>query len=232
MGERVNYGAGSITANYDGANKHRTVIEGRCSRRQQLRAGSAGHHRRRRYRGRRQHRDQERTAGALTVARSKPVTIANWKRPQKKTWLPGRLLLRYLPGRLKRNCPIGLARRKCIHLAPTFGQTYAADVVGLRGDHQSLTLSHVAGPFCLRTSIDGSNFRRRFEVRCGTASFAVLDGAIARRIAAFSKDLFQKAPTSALSPLSRNALGLTFMPGAQMHLRAIAGSAVPRQDPT
>jgi bifunctional UDP-N-acetylglucosamine pyrophosphorylase/glucosamine-1-phosphate N-acetyltransferase len=26
VGERVNYGAGSITANYDGANKHRTVI--------------------------------------------------------------------------------------------------------------------------------------------------------------------------------------------------------------
>jgi bifunctional UDP-N-acetylglucosamine pyrophosphorylase/glucosamine-1-phosphate N-acetyltransferase len=27
VGERVNYGAGSITANYDGANKHRTIIE-------------------------------------------------------------------------------------------------------------------------------------------------------------------------------------------------------------
>ena len=27
VGERVNYGAGCITANYDGANKHRTVIE-------------------------------------------------------------------------------------------------------------------------------------------------------------------------------------------------------------
>src|SRR6202008_1313966 len=27
VGERVNFGAGSITANYDGANKHRTVIE-------------------------------------------------------------------------------------------------------------------------------------------------------------------------------------------------------------
>ncbi|MEO5671318.1 MAG: bifunctional UDP-N-acetylglucosamine diphosphorylase/glucosamine-1-phosphate N-acetyltransferase GlmU, partial [Ramlibacter sp.] len=27
LGERVNYGAGAITANYDGANKHRTVIE-------------------------------------------------------------------------------------------------------------------------------------------------------------------------------------------------------------
>ena len=26
VGERVNYGAGSITANYDGANKHRTTI--------------------------------------------------------------------------------------------------------------------------------------------------------------------------------------------------------------
>ena len=27
VGERVNYGAGGITANYDGVNKHRTVIE-------------------------------------------------------------------------------------------------------------------------------------------------------------------------------------------------------------
>lgn len=27
MGERVNYGVGSITANYDGAHKHRTIIE-------------------------------------------------------------------------------------------------------------------------------------------------------------------------------------------------------------
>ena len=27
VGERVNYGAGSITANYDGANKHKTIIQ-------------------------------------------------------------------------------------------------------------------------------------------------------------------------------------------------------------
>ena len=27
LGERVNFGAGAITANYDGANKHKTVIE-------------------------------------------------------------------------------------------------------------------------------------------------------------------------------------------------------------
>jgi bifunctional UDP-N-acetylglucosamine pyrophosphorylase/glucosamine-1-phosphate N-acetyltransferase len=31
VGERVNYGAGSITANYDGANKHRTVIGPTCT---------------------------------------------------------------------------------------------------------------------------------------------------------------------------------------------------------
>ncbi len=31
VGERVNYGAGSITANYDGVNKHRTVIEADAS---------------------------------------------------------------------------------------------------------------------------------------------------------------------------------------------------------
>jgi bifunctional UDP-N-acetylglucosamine pyrophosphorylase/glucosamine-1-phosphate N-acetyltransferase len=30
VGERVNYGAGSITANYDGAHKHRTVIRPMC----------------------------------------------------------------------------------------------------------------------------------------------------------------------------------------------------------
>jgi bifunctional UDP-N-acetylglucosamine pyrophosphorylase/glucosamine-1-phosphate N-acetyltransferase len=31
VGARVNYGAGSITANYDGANKHRTTIGARVS---------------------------------------------------------------------------------------------------------------------------------------------------------------------------------------------------------
>ena len=31
MGAGVNFGAGSITANYDGANKHRTVIEDEAS---------------------------------------------------------------------------------------------------------------------------------------------------------------------------------------------------------
>ena len=41
VGERVNYGAGSITANYDGANKHRTDDRRRRARGLQLRAGGA-----------------------------------------------------------------------------------------------------------------------------------------------------------------------------------------------
>ena len=62
VGERVNYGAGSITANYDGANKHRTVIEA------DVHIGSncvlvARHHRRWRHGGWRQHHHQEHRAG-------------------------------------------------------------------------------------------------------------------------------------------------------------------------
>ncbi|MDR3371407.1 bifunctional UDP-N-acetylglucosamine diphosphorylase/glucosamine-1-phosphate N-acetyltransferase GlmU [Rhodoferax sp.] len=84
VGERVNYGAGSITANYDGANKHRTIIEAdvhigsNCVLVAPLTIGAGG------------------TVGggstvvkdapplALTVARARQVSIANWKRPSKK----------------------------------------------------------------------------------------------------------------------------------------------------
>ena len=55
VGERVNYGAGSITANYDGANKHRTVIGADVHVGSQLRAGGAGDARRRRHGRRRLH---------------------------------------------------------------------------------------------------------------------------------------------------------------------------------
>jgi len=85
VGERVNYGAGSITANYDGANKHRTVIEADVHVGSTcvlvapvtIRAGGTV--------GGGSTVTKNAPAGALTVARSKPVTIANWKRPQKKT---------------------------------------------------------------------------------------------------------------------------------------------------
>jgi bifunctional UDP-N-acetylglucosamine pyrophosphorylase/glucosamine-1-phosphate N-acetyltransferase len=84
VGERVNYGAGAITANYDGANKHRTVIEDdvHIGSNSVLvapvtigRGGTVGG-------GSTITRDTP--AGALSVARGKQVTIANWQRPQKK----------------------------------------------------------------------------------------------------------------------------------------------------
>jgi bifunctional UDP-N-acetylglucosamine pyrophosphorylase / glucosamine-1-phosphate N-acetyltransferase len=84
VGERVNYGAGSITANYDGANKHRTVIgadvhvgsncvlvapvtigEGAT-----IGAGSTI--------------GKSAPAGQLTVARGRQISLAGWKRPVKK----------------------------------------------------------------------------------------------------------------------------------------------------
>ena len=55
MGAGVNFGAGSITANYDGANKHRTVIDDEAQHRIELRAGRADHGRARRDDRRRQH---------------------------------------------------------------------------------------------------------------------------------------------------------------------------------
>ena len=83
VGERVNYGAGSITANYDGANKHRTVIEAdvhigsNCVLVAPVTVGAGGT-----------------IAGGstitkstppstLTVARGKQVTITKWQRAKK-----------------------------------------------------------------------------------------------------------------------------------------------------
>jgi bifunctional UDP-N-acetylglucosamine pyrophosphorylase / glucosamine-1-phosphate N-acetyltransferase len=84
VGERVNFGAGSITANYDGANKHRTTIgadahigsnvvlvapvvigEGAT-----IGGGSTI--------------ASDAPAGQLTVARSRQSSFAEWKRPTKK----------------------------------------------------------------------------------------------------------------------------------------------------
>ena len=84
VGERVNYGAGSITANYDGVNKHRTVIEAdvHVGSNSVLVApvtiGAGGTI------GGGSTITKSTEAGALTVARGKQTSIANWKRPQKK----------------------------------------------------------------------------------------------------------------------------------------------------
>ncbi|MDM7464295.1 MAG: bifunctional UDP-N-acetylglucosamine diphosphorylase/glucosamine-1-phosphate N-acetyltransferase GlmU, partial [Tepidimonas taiwanensis] len=84
VGERVNYGAGSITANYDGANKHRTVIEAdvhvgsNCVLVAPVTLGAGGTV------GAGSTITKDTPAGALTVARAKPVTVPNWQRPAKK----------------------------------------------------------------------------------------------------------------------------------------------------
>jgi bifunctional UDP-N-acetylglucosamine pyrophosphorylase / glucosamine-1-phosphate N-acetyltransferase len=84
VGERVNYGAGSITANYDGANKHRTVIEddvhigSNCVLVAPVTIGRGGTV------GGGSTITKDAPAGVLSVARGKQVSIANWRRPAKK----------------------------------------------------------------------------------------------------------------------------------------------------
>lgn len=83
VGSRVNIGAGTITCNYDGVNKHRTVIEDdafigsdtqlvapvRVGKGATLGAGTT--------------LTTDAPEGKLTVSRAKQTTIPNWKRPVK-----------------------------------------------------------------------------------------------------------------------------------------------------
>ena len=83
VGERVNYGAGSITANYDGANKHRTVIGAdvhigsNCVLIAPVTIGEGGTV------GGGSTVSKDTPVGQLTVARGKQVSISGWKRPVK-----------------------------------------------------------------------------------------------------------------------------------------------------
>ena len=84
VGSRVNVGAGTITCNYDGANKHRTVIEDdvfigsdtqlvapvTVGKGSTIGAGSTI--------------TRNTPGNELTLSRSKQVTVAGWKRPVKK----------------------------------------------------------------------------------------------------------------------------------------------------
>jgi len=83
VGSRVNVGAGTITCNYDGANKFRTVIEDdvfigsdtqliapvTVGRGATLGAGTT--------------LTKDAPAGKLTVSRPKQLTIESWQRPVK-----------------------------------------------------------------------------------------------------------------------------------------------------
>ena len=83
VGARVNYGAGAITANYDGANKHRTVIGddvhigSNCVLVAPVTLGAGGTI------GGGSTVSKDTPAGQLTVARGKQVSIAGWTRPVK-----------------------------------------------------------------------------------------------------------------------------------------------------
>jgi tetrahydrodipicolinate N-succinyltransferase len=84
MGKQVNIGAGTITCNYDGANKHRTVIEDdvfvgsdtqlvapvTVGRGATLGAGTT--------------LTKDAPAGELTLSRAKQLTLSGWKRPVKQ----------------------------------------------------------------------------------------------------------------------------------------------------
>ncbi len=84
MGSRVNIGAGTITCNYDGANKYRTVIEDdafigsdtqlvapvKVGRGATIGAGSTI--------------TSDAPEGTLTLSRSKQVTVPDWQRPSKE----------------------------------------------------------------------------------------------------------------------------------------------------
>jgi bifunctional UDP-N-acetylglucosamine pyrophosphorylase/glucosamine-1-phosphate N-acetyltransferase len=85
VGERVNFGAGSITANYDGANKHRTVIGAdahigsNCVLVAPIKIGDGATV------GGGSTLGKDAPAGQLTVSRARQISIEGWTRPKKKS---------------------------------------------------------------------------------------------------------------------------------------------------
>ena len=83
VGERVNYGAGCITANYDGANKYRTVIEAdahigsNCVLVAPVTIGTGTTV------GGGSTITKSTPPGGLAVARAKQISLPNWRRPEK-----------------------------------------------------------------------------------------------------------------------------------------------------
>ncbi|MDQ6638092.1 MAG: bifunctional UDP-N-acetylglucosamine diphosphorylase/glucosamine-1-phosphate N-acetyltransferase GlmU [Pseudomonadota bacterium] len=84
VGARVNYGAGSITANYDGADKHRTTIGAdahigsNCVLVAPVEIGAGATI------GGGSTINKDAPAGELTIARARQTTLRGWKRPVKR----------------------------------------------------------------------------------------------------------------------------------------------------
>ena len=84
VGERVNYGAGSITANYDGANKHRTTIGAdvhvgsNCVLVAPVTIGDGATI------GGGSTINKNVAPGSLAIGRARQVSFENWSRPKKK----------------------------------------------------------------------------------------------------------------------------------------------------
>jgi bifunctional UDP-N-acetylglucosamine pyrophosphorylase/glucosamine-1-phosphate N-acetyltransferase len=84
VGARVNVGAGTITCNYDGAAKHRTVIEDDCFIGSDATLVAPVRIARGSYIGAGSTITQDTPAGQLTVGRARQVSIPSWKPPKKK----------------------------------------------------------------------------------------------------------------------------------------------------
>jgi bifunctional UDP-N-acetylglucosamine pyrophosphorylase / glucosamine-1-phosphate N-acetyltransferase len=90
LGQDVNVGAGTITCNYDGANKHQTRIGDRAFIGSnsalvaplEIGAGATV--------GAGSTLTKDAPAGQLTVARGKQITVTGWKRPVKAGGKPAK----------------------------------------------------------------------------------------------------------------------------------------------
>ncbi len=84
VGRRVNVGAGTITCNYDGAAKQRTVIEDDCFIGSDATLVAPVRIARGSYIGAGSTISKDTPPGQLTVARARQVSIPSWKSPRKK----------------------------------------------------------------------------------------------------------------------------------------------------
>ncbi len=85
IGRNVNVGAGTITCNYDGAHKHKTVIEDDVFIGSDTQLVAPVTIRRGATIGAGSTITKEAPADHLTLSRSRQVSISNWKRPRKAT---------------------------------------------------------------------------------------------------------------------------------------------------